>query len=55
MIMGIHLHDPLPFNGPFFMTPPFTESQKVVTLTLFPPPLLIPVKSLMSHEAVEAA
>ena len=28
-----------PFNGPFFMTPPFSESQKVVTLPLFPPPL----------------
>ena len=23
---GIHLHDPPPFNGPFFMTPPFSES-----------------------------
>ena len=38
MIMGIYLHDPPPFNGPFFMTPPFSESQKVVTLALFPPP-----------------
>ena len=38
------------------MTPPFPESQKVVTLTLFPPPspMLIPDKSLMSHKAVEA-
>ena len=37
-----------PFNGPFFMTPPFSESQKVVTLPLFPPPspLLISDKSL---------
>ena len=26
MIMGIYLHDPPPFNGPFFMTPPFSES-----------------------------
>ena len=52
----IYLHDLLPFNGPFFMTPPFPESQKVVTLTLFSPPspLLIPDKSLMSHKAVEA-
>ena len=38
MITGIYLHDPPPFNGPFFMTPPFSESQKVVTLPLFPPP-----------------
>ena len=48
MITGIHLHDPPPFNGPFFMTPPFSESQKVGTLPLFPPPsaLLISDKSL---------
>ena len=38
MITGIYLHDPPPFNGPFFMTPPFSESQKVETLPLFPPP-----------------
>ena len=49
MIMGLYLHDPPPFNGPFFMTPPFSESQKVVTLPLFPPPplLLISDKSLI--------
>ena len=43
-----YLQDPPPFNGPFFMTPPFSESQKVVTLPLFPPPspLLISDKSL---------
>ena len=29
---------PPPFNGPFFVTPPFSVSQKVVTLPLFPPP-----------------
>ena len=48
LIMGLYLHDPPPFNGPFFMTPPFSESQKVVTLPLFPPPspLLISDKSL---------
>ena len=52
MITGTHLHDPPPFNGPFFMTPPFSESQKVVTLPLFPtntaprPLLLISDKSL---------
>ena len=39
MFMGLYLHDPPPFNGPFFMSPPFSESQKVVTLPLFPPPL----------------
>ena len=38
MITGIYLHDPPPFNRPFFMTPPFSESQKVVTLPLFQPP-----------------
>ena len=48
MITGIYLHDRPPFNGPFFMSPPFSESQKVVTLPLFPPlpPLLISDKSL---------
>ena len=46
MIMGIYLHDPPPFNCPFFMTPPFSEAQKVVTPPLFPPPLLISDKSL---------
>ena len=42
--LGEPLHDhghifawPSPFNGPFFMTPPFSKSQKVVTLPLFPP------------------
>ena len=39
MITDTYLHDPSPFNGPFFMTPPFSESQKVATLPLFPPPL----------------
>ena len=43
---GLYLHDPSPFNGPFFMTPQPSESQKVVTLPLFPPPLLISDKSL---------
>ena len=42
---------PPPFNGPFLVTPPFSESQKVVTLPLFPPPppcpLLISDKSLI--------
>ena len=50
MITGMYLHDPSPFNGPFFMTPPFSGSQKVVTLLLFPSPLplLISDKSLMA-------
>ena len=50
MIMGLYLHDPPPFNGPFFMTPPFSEleSQKVVTLPLFPPPLPPAIKFLTS-------
>ena len=33
MITDIYLHDPPPFNGPFFMTPSFSESQKVVNKT----------------------
>ena len=54
MITGIYLHDPPPFNGPFFMTSPFFESQKVVTLLLFPPPspLLISDKSLRMDRIV---
>ena len=50
LIIGLYLHDPPPFNGPFFMIPPFSESQKVVTLPLFPPPslLLISDKSLIA-------
>ena len=39
MLTGVYLHDPPSFNSPFFMIPPFSESQKVVTLPLFPPPL----------------
>ena len=48
MITAIYLHDPPPLNGPFFMTPPFSASQKVETLPLFPhpSPLLISDKSL---------
>ena len=55
MTMGLHLHDPSPFNGPFFMTPPFSESQKVVTLPLFPTPspLLISDKFLTVDFAKE--
>ena len=39
MIVRLYWHDPPPFNGPFFMSPPFSESQKVGTLPLFPAPL----------------
>ena len=28
MITGTYLHDPPPFNGPFFMTPPFSAVSK---------------------------
>ena len=38
MITAIYLHDPPPFKGQFFMSPPFSESQKALTLLLFPPP-----------------
>ena len=37
-LFRLWMHDPPPFNGPFFMTPLFSESQKVVTLPLFPLP-----------------
>ena len=52
MITGIYLHDPPPFNGPFFMTPPFSEAQKVVTppSVSTPVPLLISDKSLISFD-----
>ena len=56
MITGIYMHDLPPFNSPFFMTPPFTESQKVVTLPLFPPPplpLVISDKSLRETASLE--
>ena len=57
--VGEPLHDhglifpcpPPPFNGPFFMTPPFSEPQKVVTLPLFPPPLPL----LISDKSLSAA
>ena len=38
MIPDTYLHDPPPFNGPFFMTPPSVPTP--------PPPLLISDKSL---------
>ena len=52
MIMGIYLHDPPPFNGRFFMTPPFSESQKSCdppSVSTPPPPLLISDKSLTTY------
>ena len=52
MITAIYLHDPPTLNGPFFITPPFSASQKVETLPLFPhpSPLLISDKSLAYFE-----
>ena len=52
MITAIYLHDPPPLNGLFFMTPPFSASQKVETLPPFPhpSPLLISDKSLAYFE-----
>ena len=38
MIMRLYLHDPPPFNGPFFRTPPFSESQKLWPSLSFHPP-----------------
>ena len=57
IITAIYLHDPPPFNGPFFMPPPFSESQKAVPLLLLPPPppppLLISDKSLILSQRRE--
>ena len=52
MITAIYLHDPPPLNGPSFMTPPFSASQRIETLPLFPhpSPLLISDKSLAYFE-----
>ena len=36
MIMDTYLHDPPPFNGPFFMTPPFSAVWP--SLRFHPPP-----------------
>ena len=46
-----HGHDPPPFNGPFFMTPPFSESQSCdpSPVSTPSPPLLISDKSLRIH------
>ena len=50
MITDTYLHDPPPFNGPFFMTPPFSAVSKSCdppsVSTPSPPPLLISDKSL---------
>ena len=47
----LHVHGHIfAWPSPFFMTPPFSESQKVVTLPLFPPPPpLISDKSLKAN------
>ena len=53
MITDTHLHDPPPFNSPFFMTPPFCAVSKSCDLpSVFPPPppLLISDKSLKQFE-----
>ena len=49
MITDTYLHDPPPFNGPFFMTPPFSAVSKSCdppSVSTPPPPLLISDKSL---------
>ena len=40
MITGIYLHGPPPFNGPFFMTPPFSASKSCgpPSVSTFPTP-----------------
>ena len=52
MITDTYLHDPPPFNGPFFMTPPFSAVSKSCDLpSVFTPPspLLISEKSLSKN------
>ena len=49
MITDTYFHDPSPFNGPFFMTPPFSAVSKKCdppSVSTPPPPLLISDKSL---------
>ena len=48
MITGIYLHGPPPFNGPFFMTPPFSASKSCGphSVSTPPTPLLISDNSL---------
>ena len=48
MITDTYLHDPPPFNGPFFMTPPFSAVSKScdpLSVSTPTPPLLISDKS----------
>ena len=49
MITDTYLHDPPPFNGPFFMPPPFSAVSKSCdppSVSTTPSPLLISDKSL---------
>ena len=49
VITDTYLHDPSPFNGPFFMTPPFCAVSKSCdppSVSTPPLPLLISEKSL---------
>ena len=49
MITDTYLHDPPPFNSPFFTTPPFSAVSKSCdppSVSTPPPPLLISDKSL---------
>ena len=50
-ITDTYLHDPPPFNGPFFMTPPFSAVSKGCDppSVSTPLPLLISDKSLINH------
>ena len=53
MITDTYLHDPPPFNGPFFMTLPFSAVSKSCdppSVSTSPPPLLISDKSLRGIE-----
>ena len=54
MITNTYLHDPLSFNGPFFMTPPFSAVSKGCDprSVSTPLPLLISDKSLNSVHLV---
>ena len=58
MITDTYLHDPPPFNGPFFTTPPFSAVSKSCdppSVSIPPSPLLISDKSLMINYSKRCA
>ena len=49
MITDTYLHDPPPFNGPFFMTPPFSGVSK----SCDPPSVSTPLPLLISDKSLK--